>query len=46
LCAALLSPLYTWLFTHNAVFLVLNLIVSAFLIWRHRSNIRKLIQGT
>lgn len=45
LTSALLAPLYTWLFTGSATYLGLVCALSALLIWRHRSNIRNLIQG-
>jgi glycerol-3-phosphate acyltransferase PlsY len=46
LCAALLAPPCMWLFTQNPVFTGLNLLLSALLIWRHRRNIRNLLNGT
>jgi len=45
LAASLLTPLYLWLFTEPPAYLVMGVVMSALLIWRHRSNIRKLIRG-
>jgi glycerol-3-phosphate acyltransferase PlsY len=46
--AAVLAPVYTWLILSRPykdyVFMVL--VLSLLLIWRHRSNIQKLINGT
>lgn len=45
LVASVLTPLYLWLFMDHPAYLVMGLVMSALLIWRHRSNIRKLIHG-
>jgi glycerol-3-phosphate acyltransferase PlsY len=46
LTATALSPLYVWLLDPNPVYLVLCFALAVLLFWRHRSNIRKLIDGT
>jgi len=46
LTAAVLTPVFMWWFTGSDVFVVLNLVVSAILIWRHRSNVRHILNGT
>ena len=46
LLAALLTPLYSWYILHNEYFLISHILMAGMLIWRHRSNIRKLIEGT
>ena len=44
LISSLLTPLYFYLLDEQ--YLVMSLVLSAFLIWRHRSNIKKIIDGT
>jgi glycerol-3-phosphate acyltransferase PlsY len=46
LTATALSPLYVWLLDPNPVYIVLCFVLAALMFWRHRSNIRKLINGT
>lgn len=41
-----LAPLYIWLLWPSAELVVMQIVVTSLLIWRHRSNIRKLLQGT
>jgi len=45
MAASILTPLYLWLFTDPPAYLVMGVVMSVLLIWRHRSNIRKLIRG-
>jgi len=46
LLAALLTPLYVFYFSHqNEYYTLMSAIMSVLLIWRHRSNIRNLLQG-
>lgn len=46
LTAAALAPFYTWLLEPgNTPFLVMVIVMSLLLIWRHRSNIENLLQG-
>ena len=44
--AASLSPLYMWLLAPQPEFIVLSVIISIILLWRHRSNIKNLIAGS
>lgn len=44
ICAALAAPLLTWLNTPAQTLVVL--IMSLALLWRHRGNLHKLLQGT
>jgi len=46
LTAALLAPLYMWYLEPSPVYLALMIFLSVLLIWRHRSNIKNLINGT
>lgn len=46
LLAALLTPLYSWFILQNMAYLITQALMAAILIWRHQSNIRKLIAGT
>ena len=46
LTAATLAPLYFWIIEANIPLLVISIIMSIMLIFRHRSNIRNLIKGT
>lgn len=46
LLAALFTPVYSWFVLHNNYFLISHILMTTILIWRHRSNIRKLIAGT
>lgn len=45
LTAAVLAPAYVWWLTGSWSYLVVSLAMSALLIWRHRSNIQKLLSG-
>ena len=46
LTAAALTPVYSWFILENINFMICQSIMVIFLIWRHRSNIRHLIDGT
>lgn len=53
LVAAALAPVYAWFLLANADnaigvsdYVLMVLVMSIFLIWRHRSNIKKLLDGT
>ena len=46
LVAAAASPAYMWWATGSPELTVMNGIMSVLLVWRHRSNIRHLIEGT
>lgn len=45
LTAAVLTPLYCWLLTPQVEYIILFSVMSLLLIWRHRSNIQKLMSG-
>lgn len=45
LIAAIMSPVYTALFLPVPVLIIVNSIMAILLIWRHRTNIQKLIAG-
>jgi len=45
LIAATLAPPYLWYWEKSIPLLVLSLLISLLLIWRHKSNIQKLITG-
>ena len=40
-----LAPLYIWLLWPSAELVVMQVLVTLLLIWRHRSNIRKMVTG-
>lgn len=44
--AAGLSPVYAWFLDLGDTYITTLLIISALLVWRHRSNIQKLLAGT
>ena len=46
LTAAVLTPIIMWWVTGSDVFVALNLFLSLVLIWRHRSNVRNILNGT
>ncbi len=46
LTAILLTPLYFWLLDRQPPLLAVALVITLLLFWRHRSNIRKLLDGT
>lgn len=46
LAAALLAPAYMWWLTSSRELFAAVAVMSALLFWRHRSNIRNLLQGT
>ncbi len=45
LIAAVLAPLYAWLLTPEPALIAMLSLLSLLLIWRHRSNIRNLLEG-
>lgn len=45
LIATALCPLYVWLLLRQWPYVVLSVAMGALLIWRHRSNIEKLLAG-
>ncbi len=44
--AAALAPVYAWLLLPYKYYVMTVLVMSAWLVWRHRSNIQKLLAGT
>lgn len=46
LTAFVLAPFYAWWLQGEAVFVAAVALITLLLIWRHRSNIRKLLGGT
>ncbi|MCI0401737.1 MAG: glycerol-3-phosphate 1-O-acyltransferase PlsY [Gammaproteobacteria bacterium] len=46
LVAAALAPIYTALLVPTPSFLIVNCMMAAVLIWRHRANVRRLLNGT
>lgn len=46
LVAAVLAPVYAWLLLPYADYRMTVFVMSVFLIWRHRANIKKLLAGT
>lgn len=45
LTAAVLSPFYMWLLEPGPVYLAMNIVIAILLVWRHRSNIQRLLSG-
>ena len=45
LTAAVVAPLYMWLARPVPTLLAMSLVMSALLLWRHRSNIQRLLSG-
>jgi glycerol-3-phosphate acyltransferase PlsY len=45
LTAACLAPVFVWFWEPNMAFIMMSIVLSGVLIWRHRSNIKNLIKG-
>ncbi len=45
LIAACLSPLYMWFWRGEMELIVMSVVLSILLIWRHRANIKQLLSG-
>jgi glycerol-3-phosphate acyltransferase PlsY len=45
LCASLLSPIYCWFIIGDVNLLIACVIMMLLLLWRHKSNIQRLIRG-
>jgi glycerol-3-phosphate acyltransferase PlsY len=45
LCASILSPLYAWFMLGDVFIVGASVIMMMFLLWRHKSNIQRLIAG-
>jgi len=46
LAAAVLAPFLFWWLTGSNAFILMSVFISILLIWRHRTNIQRLIEGT
>ena len=46
LTASVLTPIYMWQLEDSVVFISLTIALSILLLWRHRSNIQRLVAGT
>jgi glycerol-3-phosphate acyltransferase PlsY len=46
LIAAALAPLYMWWLRPEPELIIISVVMSIILIWRHRSNIRNLLHGS
>lgn len=46
LIAAMLAPLYTWFLEDSSTYFILSIVIALLLLWRHRSNIQRLLDGT
>lgn len=46
LIAAVVTPLYVWLLDGDQYLLMMSIAISVLLIWRHRSNIKNLLDGS
>jgi glycerol-3-phosphate acyltransferase PlsY len=45
LCASGLSPVYAWFISGNIVIVGVSVVMMGFLLWRHKSNIQRLLNG-
>ncbi|KJV05803.1 acyl-phosphate glycerol 3-phosphate acyltransferase [Methylocucumis oryzae] len=45
LIASALSPIYAWFITGNSVIVIGAVVMTALLLWRHKSNIQRLLSG-
>ena len=45
LLAAIAMPVFAWFMLHSMPILVMTLIMAAFVIWRHRENIKRVLAG-
>ena len=45
LIASVLSPIYAWFLVDNAVLAAVTAVMTVFLLWRHKSNIQRLLSG-
>ena len=46
LISMLLAPLYIWLLWPSGELVLMQVLISSLLFWRHRSNIRNILDGT
>jgi glycerol-3-phosphate acyltransferase PlsY len=45
LCASVLSPIYAWFMLGDVFIVGASVVMMVFLLWRHKSNIQRLIAG-
>lgn len=45
LVASALAPVFVWYFTREPYLIGVTIVITAWLFWRHRNNIRKLLAG-
>ena len=45
LVAAVLAPAYVWFIVKDGVLVAVFVLISVILLWRHKSNIQRLIAG-
>jgi glycerol-3-phosphate acyltransferase PlsY len=45
LCASILSPVYAWFIVGDVSIVAAATVMMAFLLWRHKSNIQRLLNG-
>ena len=45
LCASILSPVYAWFISGNIVIVGTSAVMMVLLLWRHKSNIQRLLAG-
>jgi len=45
LCASVLSPVYAWFISGDIVVVGASVVMMVFLLWRHKSNIQRLLNG-
>ena len=46
LIAFILAPIYVWLMVGDATLVVASVVMTVFLLWRHKSNIQRLMAGS
>jgi len=46
LVASALSPFYFWCFSGSLTYMIMGTFIAILLIWRHRGNIKRLLEGT
>ena len=45
LCASIISPLYAWFIVGDIYMVAASFAMMIFLLWRHKSNIKRLLNG-
>jgi glycerol-3-phosphate acyltransferase PlsY len=46
LVASALSPFYFWWLNGSNIFIIMSFFITVLLFWRHRTNIKRLLEGT